>query len=73
VVRAMLIARQRVAKIPSETNAQNNRISIARQRHGKQALLKIQTVFSVDPCKVVIRESSSEAGSLTIDLILLCD
>jgi hypothetical protein len=46
VVRAMPIARQRVAKhIPAEANARNNTRSIARQRHGKQALSTIQAVF----------------------------
>jgi hypothetical protein len=34
--------------------------SIARQRHGKQALSAIRAVISVDPCKVCIRESSSK-------------
>jgi hypothetical protein len=48
VVRAMPIARQRVAKhIPAEAKARNNRASIARQRRCKQALLKIQAMFSV--------------------------
>jgi hypothetical protein len=49
VVRAMSIARQRVAKhIPAETNAWKNRISIARQRPSKQALSTIQAVFRGD-------------------------
>jgi hypothetical protein len=47
VVRAM-IARQRAAKhIPTEANARNNRRSIARQRHGKQAFSTMQAVFRV--------------------------
>jgi hypothetical protein len=49
VVRALTIARQRVAiHIPVEANAWNNRRSISRQRRGKQALSTIQTVFSVE-------------------------
>jgi hypothetical protein len=47
VVRAIPIARQRVAKhIPAEANMRNNR-SIARQRRDKQALSTIQAVFRV--------------------------
>jgi hypothetical protein len=50
VVRSKPIARQRVAKhIPAESNARNNRTLIARQWRGKQALLTIQDVFSMDP------------------------
>jgi hypothetical protein len=64
VVRAMPFARQRVAKhIPAEVNARNNRTSIAKQRRGKHSLSTTQAVFSVKPCKVVIRQSSSEAGN----------
>jgi hypothetical protein len=50
VVRAMPISRQRVVKhIPAESHARNNRTSIARQRHGKQALSTINDVFSTGP------------------------
>jgi hypothetical protein len=46
VVCAMSISKERVAKyISAEANARNNRTSIARQRHGKQGLSTIQTVF----------------------------
>jgi hypothetical protein len=48
VVRTMPIVWQRIAKhIPAEANARNNRITIARQRRGKQALSTIRAVFSV--------------------------
>jgi hypothetical protein len=64
VVRAIPIARQRVAKhTPAKANAWNNRTSIARQGRGKEALSTKQTVFSVASAKSVIRDSSSEAGS----------
>jgi hypothetical protein len=44
----MPIARQRLAKhILAEANALNNMRPTARQRRGKQALPKIQTVVSV--------------------------
>jgi hypothetical protein len=60
----MPIARQRVAKhIPAEADAKKNRRCIARQRRSKQALSTMQALFSLDSCKVDIRESSSEAGS----------
>jgi hypothetical protein len=49
VVRAMTIARQRVAKhIPAEASKRNSRTSIARQRRGKHAFVTIEeAVFSV--------------------------
>jgi hypothetical protein len=60
----MPTTKQWVAKhIPAEANVRNNRRYIDRERHDKQALLTIQTVFSWGPCKVDIRESISEAGS----------
>jgi hypothetical protein len=42
----MLSARQRFSEqIPKETNAQNNRMFIARQRRGKHTSSTIQAVF----------------------------
>jgi hypothetical protein len=64
VIRAMPIARQRVAKhIPVEAHARNNRTYIARQQLGKQALLTIQDVFSMGPprehiCSPVVNQKS---------------
>jgi methylphosphotriester-DNA--protein-cysteine methyltransferase len=47
VAHAMPIARKWITRhIPPEANAQNNRIPIARQQLGKQALSTIQAVFS---------------------------
>jgi hypothetical protein len=54
----MPIIRQRVAKhIPAETNARNNRTSIAKQRHSKQIFSTIQTVFSVESAKSGYKKS----------------
>jgi hypothetical protein len=53
IVTCIPIARQRTAKhIPAEANMRNNRIFIARQRRGKQALSVIQAVFSVESVQV---------------------
>jgi hypothetical protein len=51
MVRAMVIARQQVAKhIPAEANARKNRTSIARQRRGKHAFETTgEGVFSMGP------------------------
>jgi hypothetical protein len=57
VVRAMLIARQRIAKhILAEADARNNR-SVA----ASSAVNRL--CFPYDPCKFDISESSSEAGT----------
>jgi hypothetical protein len=60
----MPIARQPVAKhIRAETNAQNNRTSLARQRRSKQALSTIQDLFSVGPPRYYIRGTEQNQAS----------
>jgi hypothetical protein len=60
----MSIVRQRVVKhIPTEANAQNNRGSFARQRRLNRVRQQYRLCFPWCPCKVDIKESSSEAES----------
>jgi hypothetical protein len=68
----VIIARQQLGKQLLASARNHNGESIAKQRRGKQVLSTMQTLFSVGLCKVVIKETNSEARSKGAHRFAIC-